>query len=173
MGNHISCTLSKPLGKHTRSAKVIFPGGEIRQIQTPIKAAELMLEKPNFFLVNSRSLKIGQRFSPLNADEDLEPKNVYVMFPMKKRATSKITATDMATLFVLANKAVKRCSSGKVRNFPESESAGEEVAACTAPVPKLDDMEEFSQPEYVYRLSVSRSKKPLLETIEEETTYAR
>lgn len=54
------------LGRHPRAAKVIFPGGLIRQLDKPLKAAKLMLESPNYFLVNSQSLQIGRRFPTLN-----------------------------------------------------------------------------------------------------------
>ncbi|KAJ4707030.1 DUF4228 domain-containing protein [Melia azedarach] len=184
MGNYVSCALSTPLAaNNSRSAKVLLPGGEIKQIQTPIKAAELMLETPNFFVVNTQSLKIGLRFSPLNADEDLEARNVYVMFPMK-RVTSKVTAADMAALFLTSNKAAKRNSSGKARILPDCTGEGnrncgaderQETDEPAAPAPKLklDDIEEFSQAEFMHRLSFSRSKKPLLETIAEEPVYAR
>ncbi|XP_031265233.1 uncharacterized protein LOC116123628 [Pistacia vera] len=174
MGNYVSCTLSTPLARQSRSVKVVFPGGEVKQILTPTKAAELMLEMPNFFLVNSQSLKIGRRFSPLSADEDLEARNVYVMFPMKK-VNSKVTSGDMGTLFMAA----KRSSSGKVRISPADQGGevmnnkiDEETAV---PKPNLDDVEEFSKPEFMLmrRLSMSRSKKPLLETIAEEPVCVR
>ncbi|KAL5745085.1 hypothetical protein ACOSP7_026231 [Xanthoceras sorbifolium] len=176
MGNYVSCSLSTPLAKQSRTAKVVFPGGEIRQVETPIKAAELMLETPNFFLVNSQSLKIGRRFSPLNADEDLEAANVYVMFPMK-RVNSAATAGDMGALFLAA----KRSSSRKVRILPAegieytADDWREHETATAAAVPKLnlDDIEELSKPEFMHRLSMSRSRKPLLETIAEEPVCAR
>lgn len=154
MGNYVSCTLSTPSSK---AAKVVFPDGEIRQVNTPIKAAELMLESPNFFLVNSQSLKIGRRFSPLNADEDLEPANVYVMFPMK-RVNSAATAADMGSLFMTAKR------TAKVGILPEAE---------VMPMVKLEDMEEVSKPEFMHRMSMSRSRKPVLETIVEEPGFAR
>lgn len=179
MGNYVSCTLSTLGGKQPacKAAKVIFPGGELRKFDEPIKAAELMLEMPNFFLVNSCSLKIGRRFSALNADEDLEMANVYVMFPMQ-RVNSVVTAADMGAIFFIAKKAV---SGGKKRVLPAE--AGEAAVAvgnlrkdnidhdhvAPAPAPKLnlDDIEDFSAPEFMHRLSMSRSKKPLLETIVE------
>ncbi|XWS30770.1 hypothetical protein CRYUN_Cryun23aG0018000 [Craigia yunnanensis] len=179
MGNYVSCTLSAPVGKSSKSTKVILPSGEIRQFNEPIKAAELMLETPNFFLVNSQSLKLGRRFSPLNADEDLEFANVYVMFPMK-RVNSTVTAADMGALFITANSAAKNGFGGKVRILPE---AAEEVnlrdvsleneEKKATPKLNLDDIEEFSAPEFIHRLSMTRSKKPLLETIAEEPVCAR
>ncbi|KAF8390057.1 hypothetical protein HHK36_024578 [Tetracentron sinense] len=181
MGNFISCTISCTLlssttGYNSKAAKVIFPSGEIRELDEPIKAAELMFESPNFFLVNSRSLQIGRRFSALNADEDLEMGNVYIMFPMK-RVNSVITAADMGALLITA----KRAYGGKVRILPE---AGEDARASATindygesevvlPRLNLDDLEEFSLPDFKHRLSMCRSRKPALETIIEESVCSR
>ncbi|XP_022769617.1 uncharacterized protein LOC111313206 [Durio zibethinus] len=179
MGNYVSCTLSTPLGKSSKSTTVILPSGEIRRFNEPIKAAELMLETPNFFLVNSQSLKLGRGFSPLNADEDLEFANVYIMFPMK-RVHSTVTAADMGALFIAANSAARKGFGGKVRILPEAaeeadwrDVSSEREEKKAMPKLNLDDIEEFSTPEFMHRLSMSRSKKPLLETIAEEPVYAR
>ncbi|KAK1390037.1 hypothetical protein POM88_018215 [Heracleum sosnowskyi] len=73
MGNYVSsCTLISPSMKSSRAARVIFPGGEIRHFREPVKAAELMLDCPSFFVVNYVSMNVGKRFAPLSADEDLE-----------------------------------------------------------------------------------------------------
>ncbi|KAK6913592.1 PADRE domain [Dillenia turbinata] len=177
MGNYLSCTLAAPMGKHYKlCAKVIFPNGEIRQFEEPIKAAELMLETPNFFLVNTRSLQMGRRFSPLNADEDLDFSNVYVMFPMK-RLNSLVTAADMGALFVTAKRSTGR--GGAVQRImpaprPVDENRADETeGGKTETKLKLEDIEEFSTPEFKHRMSMCRSKKPLLETIFEEPVCAR
>ncbi|KAG5240452.1 DUF4228 domain-containing protein [Salix suchowensis] len=162
MGNYISCTLSTPLIKNSKAARVVFPNGDVRQFREPVKAAELMLECPNFFLTNSQALHIGRRFSALGADEDLEFGNVYLMFPMK-RVSSTVSAADMAVFFMAANSAAKRISGGnnKTRVLPESvvirtleKSKGSEVGA-----PRLSGRGEgFRCPEYMYRLSSCRSR---------------
>ncbi|CAN4079922.1 unnamed protein product [Withania somnifera] len=175
MGNYISCTLSGPGGnKQSRGVKVISPMGGITHFYQPIKAAEVMLETPNFFLVNTRSLHIGRRFSALNADEDLEMGNVYVMFPMK-RLNSFVSAGDMGALLLTANCVSKRVAIGSLRILPEScsESSSEEIEKSTLPKLNLDDIEEFSSKEFKHRLSMCRSKKPLLETIAEEPVCSR
>ncbi|MCD7456405.1 hypothetical protein HAX54_031637 [Datura stramonium] len=181
MGNYISCTLSGPGGnKQSRGVKVIFPSGEISHFYQPIKAAELMLETPNFFLVNTRSLHIGRRFSALNADEDLEMGNVYVMFPMK-RLNSLVSAGDMGALLLTANSVSKRVSIASFRILPEcAESSAVEIEQIhgdyhektALPKLNLDDIEEFSTEEFKQRLSMCRSKKPLLETIAEEPGFS-
>ncbi|XP_030522053.1 uncharacterized protein LOC115735105 [Rhodamnia argentea] len=167
MGNYVSCTLSGPAGRQSRAAKVIFPGREVQQFHAPTKAAELMLETPNYFLVNSASLRPGRRLSALNADEDLEMANVYVMFPMR-RLSSFVTAADMGALFLTASSAAKRGGS-RVRALPES-GKEREAEATTAAAPKLnlEEIEGFSTTEFMHRLSMSKSKKPLLETITED-----
>ncbi|KAH1192365.1 hypothetical protein GmHk_19G053620 [Glycine max] len=148
MGNYISCTLSTAGSRklHWRGIKVIFPSGEIEKLEEGVKAAELMLEMPSFFVVNTRSLKIEE-------DEELECGYVYVMVPMK-RLNSLVKASDMGALLLTAKKVT--------RVVPEKEESEE-------PKFKLDDgILEFSSPEFMHRLSMSRSKKPLLETIAEE-----
>ncbi|CAA0839645.1 Unknown protein [Striga hermonthica] len=171
MGNYISCTLLGTAGKNSgRATKVIFPWGEIRRVDQPTKAAELMLEAPNSFIVSTRSLRIGRRFAALNADEDLEMGNVYVFFPMARLNTAA-TAADMAPLFLAARSVSKRgAAHGGAKISPESCGNGERMSV---PRLKLDDIEEYSTPEFKHRLSMCRSKKPLLETIVEEPGCVR
>ncbi|KVI05408.1 uncharacterized protein LOC112524336 [Cynara cardunculus var. scolymus] len=162
MGNFVSaCSFGiSPRMKNNKAARVIFPTGEIRQFQDSVKAAEIMLDCPNFFLVNSQSLNINRRFSPLSADEDLESGNVYIMFPMR-RVNSMITPADMAVFWMSANSAPKRIS-GKIS--PESTLGGNE-----AEQPRL----VVEVPEFSYRLAVSRSRKPFLDTITEEPVRSK
>ncbi|KAJ4882619.1 hypothetical protein Rs2_32712 [Raphanus sativus] len=180
MGNYVSSALSKTTPSSSSSAaRVILPDGEVRHIHEPTKAAELMLEIPSFFLVDAKSLKIGRKFNPLAADDDLQIKgcHVYIAFPMS-RATSAANASDMARLFVAAKKqhrqtkssgvgtAVKSCHSGRV-----SPDGGEDDVKMVSAGSKLnlEDIEEFSAAEFMHRISVSKSKKPKLETIVEES----
>ncbi|PWA91402.1 hypothetical protein CTI12_AA091110 [Artemisia annua] len=156
MGNYVSCTLAQRNGSYSKATKVIFPNGEIHKFQDPIKAAELMLESPNSFVVNSKSLRIGARFSPLNADEDLEFASVYVMFPMS-RVNAVVTTKDMGSLFITAKK------NGRIA--PET--------VPTPPRLNMEDIEELSSPEFKRRIAMCRSKKPMLDTIPEEHVCSR
>ncbi|KAJ0971605.1 hypothetical protein J5N97_019564 [Dioscorea zingiberensis] len=141
----------------------------MKQLQCPANAAELMFENPNHFLVNSRSMEVAKRFSPLAADEDLEAGNVYVMFPMK-RLNAVITAGDMGRLLMAANSAIRRASGGRTRVLPEMAASSHEDDK----VVKVGGDEDgepansSSMVEFKYRLSVCRSRRPLLETIAEE-----
>ncbi|KZV46566.1 hypothetical protein F511_40659 [Dorcoceras hygrometricum] len=169
MGNYISCTLSGPGGKSNPgkdAVTVIFPGCDVRRFDEPTKAAELMFDMPNFFLVNAKSLQIGERLTALNADQDLEMRNVYVFFPMK-RLSSVVKTEDMGQLLLTASKENKRVHFGSVKVSPECDRSNDKD--CSSPKLNLDDFEEYSMPEYFrHRMSMCRSKKPMLETIVEE-----
>ncbi|XP_073017987.1 uncharacterized protein [Primulina eburnea] len=172
MGNYISCTLAGQGGENPGkdSITVIFPGCDIRRFYEPAKAAEFMFDMPNFFLVNAKSLQVGERLTALNADDDLEMRNVYVFFPMK-RLNSDVKTADMGALLFTASKENKKVPFGSVRVSPECDQDLKMVEGnekCSVPKLNLEDMEEYSRPEFRQRMSMCRSKKPMLETIVEE-----
>ncbi|XP_010924035.1 uncharacterized protein [Elaeis guineensis] len=176
MGNYISCAISAVPGGRSRAIKVILPSGDVRRIvDGTANVAELMLDTPGHFLVNSRSMQLGRRFAALSADEDLEMGEVFVMMPMK-RLNSIVMAADMARLFLAANKEVR-----KSRVLPESSSSSSSQGSPANPVvgPELDDAGNDVNPmamgtgEFKYRLSMRRSRKPTLETIAEEAIGSR
>ncbi|CAJ1977441.1 unnamed protein product [Sphenostylis stenocarpa] len=170
MGNYVSCTLAPPLMRNSKAARVVIPTGEVKQFREIMKAAELMLEHPTYFLVNSRSLHIGRRFSALAADEELEFGNVYIFFPMR-RVNSVVTAADMAVLFLAANSAAKRLSGGKARVLPDNREGQSSEGESDAEIPKLSL--EGVDSGFQYRLNYCRSRKPVLETITEEPARFR
>lgn len=163
MGNHASLCNSC-VSATSKASKVIFPGGEIRQFRQPVKAAELMLESPNSFLANTKSLSVGKRFTALSADEDLEFGNIYIMFPMK-RLKSVVTEDDMAVLFMVANPTT---TVKKVRVLPESAPVALPESEIEGSKIRFDEIELFNTGEFKNRISVTRSRKPLLDTITEE-----
>ncbi|WOK92512.1 hypothetical protein Cni_G01203 [Canna indica] len=174
MGNYVSCTLAGAPGGHARSTKVILPGGQVRRVEGPANAAELMLDAPGHFLVNSRSMHVGRRFAPLAADEELEMGQVYVMFPMK-RANAVVATADMAGLLVAAQKEVRRELGGSARVLPDgpqivlqSEASAEERPATKTDSEEAADATAVEIGEFKYRLSMCRSRRPNLETIIEE-----
>ena len=180
MGNYISCTLAPPLMKNKKATRVIFPTGEVKQFKELIKAADLMLECPNYFVVNSKSLHMGRRFFALSAEEELEFGNVYILYPMR-RVNSIVTAADMAVLFMAANSAAKRISGGKTRVLPENggRETRREAVAENSPEAAMEGENENPrlslegvESGFQYRLSYCRSRKPELETINEEPIYS-
>ncbi|KAE9589394.1 hypothetical protein Lalb_Chr21g0308551 [Lupinus albus] len=175
MGNYISCTFIPPLTKNTKSARVIFPTSEVKQFKEIVKAAELMLELPNYFLANSRSLHVGRRFHALGADDELEFGNVYIFFPIR-RVNSFVTAADVAVLLMAASSTAKRISGGKTRVQPDN-GGGErrqlnEEENNKNGVARLN-LEGVELIGFHNRLSYCRSRKPVLETINEESIKIR
>lgn len=164
MGNFVSCTLAAAPGRNAKGAKVVLPCGDIRQLFEPTTAADLMFEVPNHFVVNSASMHVGRRFSALSADEELEMGSVYVLLPMR-RLNSVVTAADLGVLLITANSAVRRASGGKARVLPE---LGPAPAMSEVPRLNLEEIEDEMVGEFKARLCVSRSRKPMLETIVEE-----
>ncbi|KAI9088612.1 hypothetical protein K1719_029726 [Acacia pycnantha] len=186
MGNYLSCTfvfvpVLTTMTKNTRkAARVIFPTGEVKLFREPVSVAELMLECPNNFLVNSRSLCINHRFSPLAADDELELGNVYVFFHMR-RANKVVTAADMAVIFVAESMTVKRLTAAgggravKAQVLLENCGGGDhdqppqEVIAEEKTLPRLSlDGVDLG---LHYRVQCCRSRKPMLETIKEEPLF--
>lgn len=74
--------------------------------------------------------------------------------------TSAANASDMARLYLAGKKRVDNR-----RVSPEEE---DDDVRLIEPKLKLEDIEEFSAAEFIHRISVSKSKKPQLETIVEE-----
>lgn len=173
MGNYVSCTLAPPLMRNAKATRVILPTGEVKQFREPMKAAQLMLDHPNHFLVNSRSLHINRRFSALAADDDLDFGNVYIFFPMR-RIHSVVVAADMTLLFLAANSAAKRLPAGKARVLPDNGGGGglrRQGEENSDGVPRLSLEGVESGFEFQNRLSYCRSRKPVLETINEEPIW--
>nr|GMD55488.1 uncharacterized protein LOC109151153 [Ipomoea batatas] len=168
MGNYISCTSLGPMGRQARCATVILPTGEIRRFHEAVNAAEVMLEHcPGHFLVNAKSLRVGGRFCALGAVEELEVGNAYAAFAMK-RVGSVVSAADMGALFVAATAGKnKRAGRASAKVLPADYTEGLEDEVGSLPKLELDDIEDFSAPDFKRRLSMCRSKKPLLETIAE------
>lgn len=170
MGNYLSCTLAKAPGG--RCARVILPDGGVRQVTLPATAAELMMDAPGHFLVDARAARLGARLAALAADEDLELGGVYATFPMKRLGTP-IAAPDVARLAAAATREARR--SAKVANSVAATPVEAAVAVVVdAPPPRLrleemvDDAAAAEIGVLKHRLSNARSRRPTLETIQEE-----
>ncbi|CAM0954044.1 unnamed protein product [Alopecurus aequalis] len=178
MGNYLSCTLAKAPGG--KGARVILPDGRVRQVALPATAAELMMDAPGHFLAETRAARVGARLAALSADEDLEMGAVYATFPMKRLGTP-LTATDMARLAAAATREARR--SAKVSSVVAAppESAAVSVVAVLeetpSPRPRLDEMVDDAVAAEIgvlkHRLSSARSRRPTLETIQEENYQSR
>ena len=173
MGNYMSCTLAKAPGSGGgKCARVILPDGGVRQVPLPATAAELMMDAPGHFLVDARGAGLGVRLAALPADKELELGAVYATFPMKRKGTP-LAAADVARLAAAATREARR-SSAKVANAVVVAPPVAEVVAVTEDAPRLrleemlDDAAAAEICELKHRASNARSRRPTLETIEEE-----
>ncbi|KAG0466795.1 hypothetical protein HPP92_017741 [Vanilla planifolia] len=75
MGNMLSCRSTADV-----TGTIVLPDGEIRSLEIPMSAAELMFEHPHHFVV-----ELGSRVSlPLPADHKLEARKAYAVLPMAR-----------------------------------------------------------------------------------------
>lgn len=184
MGNYLSCTLAKAPGSGGgRCARVILPDGGVRQVPLPATAAELMMDAPGHFLVDARGAGLGlgsrARLAALPADEDLELGAVYATFPMKRLGTP-LAPADLARLAAAATREATRrsSSSAKVANAVVVVAPAPEAAVAEdAPGSRMLRLEEIVDDDDAaaaeigvmkHRASNARSRRPTLETIEEE-----
>ncbi|PVH38224.1 hypothetical protein PAHAL_5G202400 [Panicum hallii] len=200
MGNLASCTMASPAGSG-RGARVVLPDGRVRQVPLPATAAELMLEAPGHFLADARALRPGRRIEALPADEALARGALYAALPMK-RLGAPVAPADVARLAAAVVASGDKARAARRRMRPgSSPAATAKVAAVVAPpdvleaaaeaslletdapkprAPRLEEMavddaaaaaeiEELKQ-----RLSGGgrRSRRPTLETIQEESYVA-
>ncbi|KAL2556506.1 uncharacterized protein Fot_01245 [Forsythia ovata] len=120
MGNFTSCCFVE-----SQTAKIIDLHGNIRIVEIPLTAADLMLEEPGH--VVSPAVEISRsnsRFSAMKADEQLTAGKVYVLIPVC-RVRSKVSESEMAVINAGDKKKAKRRDS-KVLPVV-TESSGEEI----------------------------------------------
>ncbi|KAJ8620467.1 hypothetical protein MRB53_028996 [Persea americana] len=152
MGNYISCIPQKSV-----AAKLIDSRGNLRSIETPIKAAELMLEEPGHVICPAEELKRTRRVIAMKAEGELLAGKVYLLFPVS-RVNSRVSESDMARI----DAKKKKKKNGKIRVFPE----GEEVRVCLG---GGDEKGEDDTGFIGHRKSNYRQWRPVLETINEGT----
>ena len=188
MGNHLCC--AKPFST-TATAKVIRwdDDGSIEKFREEIKVGELMLDNPQQFVCHFTDLQAGRRIAPLPAEAGLALGGVYVLLPMQKYLRCVLSASDMASLNLLALQK-QSCNSARVfpavgvaqlSQFSSDNGSARESGELQIElknqfvVPKLELNEDEDQPAMELGLGLShhmrmrgfRSWKPVLEPIKE------
>uniref|UniRef100_A0A0E0DUJ7 Uncharacterized protein n=1 Tax=Oryza meridionalis TaxID=40149 RepID=A0A0E0DUJ7_9ORYZ len=163
-----------------KGARVILPDdGGVRQVALPATAAELMMDAPGHFLADARAARVGARLAALSADKELELGAVYATFPMKRLGTP-LAPADMARLAAVATREARRSAkvAAAVVAPPPTPLRADVVAEDAAPRLRLDEMVDdeavaADMNVYKHRLSSARSRRPTLETIQEENYLSR
>ncbi|KAJ1684871.1 hypothetical protein LUZ63_016261 [Rhynchospora breviuscula] len=81
--------------------------GTITKFQKPVRAAELMLDNPGWFICDSAELSVGLRVPGLTADEKLLPSRLYFLLPVDM-LYSVLTEEEMDSLSRKASIAFKK-----------------------------------------------------------------
>ncbi|KAL5996347.1 hypothetical protein ACLOJK_026424 [Asimina triloba] len=106
MGNYISRRRTCAV-----TGKVILTDGTVHEFHHPLMVAELMLEHPQEFMVELRSVVVGHRPAPLPADLTLEMDKVYLMLPMKRGKTAVFSVDETRRIMDWARSALRPRSS--------------------------------------------------------------
>lgn len=79
----------------------------IKEFPEPVKVAEILRERPGFFVCHADSMRFDEYVSPLSAQQELQMEHLYFMLPVAK-LRRPLTASDMAALAVEASAAMGR-----------------------------------------------------------------
>lgn len=179
MGNSISHRQS---GVAAATGKVILSDGAVFKYNEPVTAAELMLEHPQEVVVE---LIDGKKPTPLAADEILDMKKLYVMFPIKKgKPAATLSYQEAKELLTKTNSLLKSKAllsyTGFLPMFVRICHPVREHGATVSMHTKKEDCNYFSavseleeRPEFLSRQISGKGWKPSLDTINEKTTKAK
>lgn len=82
-------------------------GGSIIEFPKPVKVAEILREKPGFFVCHADSMHYDEYVSPLSAEQELQVEHLYFLLPLT-RLRHPLSATDMVALAVEASTAMEQ-----------------------------------------------------------------
>lgn len=107
MGRYTSLTC-KLYARASSSIKLIsVTDGTVTKFQKPMRAAELMMENPGWFVCDSAQLGVGLRVPGLTVDEKLQPSHLYFLLPVDM-LYSVLTDEEMDSLSYKASIAFKK-----------------------------------------------------------------
>lgn len=97
--------------KSTETAKLLdIGGGLIGKVRLPVKAAELMLERPGYVISPVDVLRRTRRISALKADDELVGGKIYVLVAVG-RIGSKVSMAELENFELAFKNRVKKSGS--------------------------------------------------------------
>ncbi|KAJ0112977.1 hypothetical protein Patl1_00901 [Pistacia atlantica] len=100
MGNYTSSCF---FVHSTLKAKLVDANGNLRQVNLPIKAAEVMLEEPGHVISPVDGLLRTRRISAMRADDELLAGKLYMFVPIN-RVNGKVTEKDISIIEAASDK---------------------------------------------------------------------
>lgn len=97
--------------KSTQTAKILdSDGGLIGKVRIPVKAAELMLERPGHVISPVEEIRRTRRISALKADDELVGGKIYVLVAVG-RIGSKVSMGELENFELVCKNRAKKNSS--------------------------------------------------------------
>ena len=97
MGNFSSCMKPYNPSNTNHVAKLVDSHGQVKLVEQPITAAELMVENPGFAVTLIEDLRKTRRIPAMRADNRLLGGKIYLLVPFDK-VNSRLTDLQLAAL---------------------------------------------------------------------------
>ncbi|XP_059074691.1 uncharacterized protein LOC131874786 [Cryptomeria japonica] len=101
MGICFSCQVTHP------TAKLILDDGGLKEFSEPVKVAEVLRERPDFFVSHSDSMDFDQYLIALSLENQLQVGHLYFLLPREK-LQNPLPSSEMATMAVKAAAALQQ-----------------------------------------------------------------
>ncbi|KAF8410615.1 hypothetical protein HHK36_003147 [Tetracentron sinense] len=100
--------------KSVATAKLILEDGKLEEFSYPVKVSYVLQKNPACFICNSDEMEFNDCVSAINADEELQPGQLYFALPLSG-LKHPLQAQDMAALAVKASSALMKTAGQKCR----------------------------------------------------------
>ncbi|KAJ8460672.1 hypothetical protein OPV22_033598 [Ensete ventricosum] len=121
----------------TATAKLVLQDGKLQEFARPVKAFHVLQKDPNCFVCSADDMEFDDFVSPVNADDELQPGQLYFLLPVSM-LRRPLHAEEMAALAVKASAALMdsggyHCRGGPVGRlvFPDASAGG--IRSAVAP----------------------------------------
>lgn len=107
----ICCSCESPT---VATAKLISQDGKLQEFPYPVKVSHVLQKDPTCFICNSDEMEFDDLLSAVNADDELQPGQLYFALPLS-RLKRPLQAEEMAALAVTASSALRKRDGEKCR----------------------------------------------------------
>ncbi|XP_052148854.1 uncharacterized protein LOC127767532 [Oryza glaberrima] len=137
MGICVSCDA---VAEGAATARVVMPGGELREYSQPATAAMALEEAgEGWFLCDADGVGFEGRVVAVPGDEELRPGQIYFVLPAEARRRS-LTREEVAALAVKASAALVKAAAAAAASSPAGGRRRRgAVAPLVFPLPEEDD----------------------------------
>ncbi|XP_047964841.1 uncharacterized protein LOC125209279 [Salvia hispanica] len=163
------------------SRRVILSDGSVVTYDSPITAAELMLEHPQHVVVEFNPIASGGKPAPLPADQKLEVRKTYLMLRIRRGKPIQLSSGEARRL-ILANSAALKSNAALV-SYTGFLPIFARICTAAKNRKRWDEREEArldwfaeileGRPEFMRRQMSGKGWKPSLDPIREKAVKAK